>query len=261
MSTFLYYDYRSHIGVILEKKNRTAGGKERSSLTEMDRKRESERGWWSDWRKGVQRGEWTLSLSEIYPMPSAPKENITVLGCQVEMDDRDTCSAWDPLCVCVCTRMCVCVCIWVCEKKKEWIPVWNITGTKVMAHCEIIASCPLCARCFPCTHTNTLTRTESHDGGLQWQVKKKMNASPWEVWVAYSCKNEAVICLPGTDLVVEILQIKQCIMGISSSYSIWNVFISCLFFRLRLWKWILLSVQSRWPDIQEHYWKLWNNVW
>lgn len=44
MSTFLYYDYRSHIGVILEKKNRTAGGKERSSLTEMDRKRESERG-------------------------------------------------------------------------------------------------------------------------------------------------------------------------------------------------------------------------
>lgn len=29
---------------------------------------------------------------KIYPMPLPTKENITVLGCQLEMDDRDTLS-------------------------------------------------------------------------------------------------------------------------------------------------------------------------
>lgn len=32
--------------------------------------------------------ERTLSVGELYPTPSAPKENISAWGCQVEMDDR-----------------------------------------------------------------------------------------------------------------------------------------------------------------------------
>lgn len=52
-----------------------------------------EEGGEADGVKGEWREEPTLSVSKIYPVPSAPKENITVLGCQAEMDDRDTCAA------------------------------------------------------------------------------------------------------------------------------------------------------------------------
>lgn len=52
-----------------------------------------EEGGEADGVKEEWREEPTLSVSKIYPVPSAPKENITVLGCQAEMDDRDTCAA------------------------------------------------------------------------------------------------------------------------------------------------------------------------
>lgn len=43
--------------------------------------------------------ERTLSVGELYLMPSAPKENISAWGCQVEMDDRPPWSTWHPQCV------------------------------------------------------------------------------------------------------------------------------------------------------------------
>lgn len=113
-----------------------------------------------------------------------------------------------------------------------------ITGTKVMAHCEIIASCPLRALRFPSAHALTHTgvcRKSSNqhhrDGFLLLQVEKNECITLGGL-STITASVEAAICFPGMDLVAETVQIKQCIMGISANDPIRNAFGSISFFLL-----------------------------
>lgn len=113
------------------------------------------------------------------------KEHITVLGCQTEMDDQDTCSVRCPPCVPVC------VCATEDGINKNWILIWNLTNTKSKG--LILASLERAG--LPLLHTETHTHqghqvisTISRVVSYSWfKIKKSlkgMKVPPGEARVA-----------------------------------------------------------------------------